>query len=78
MANDSREPANANRRALMKSELEKVVWTVSQDGSTVSGAYGGKAAKAKAKKESGGKSDKMTYGQFRQKYPHLEVVFFDA
>jgi hypothetical protein len=61
----------------MKSESEKVVWTVSQDG-TVSGAYGGKGAKAKATKESGGKSVKMTYSHFRQMYPRLEVVFFDA
>lgn len=63
----------------MGSDEKKIVWTVSQDGGgTICGAYGGKRAKEKATKESGGKSTRMTYGQFRSRYPYHDVAFLDA
>ena len=64
----------------MDSERQRIVWTVSQDGGgTVSEAYGGKGgAKEKAIKESGGKSTRMTYGQFRSLHPNYDVVFLVA
>ena len=59
-------------------QASTIVWTVSQDGGqTISGAYGGKSAKAKAVKESAGASSKMTVAEFRRQHPTLTMVFFD-
>ena len=65
-------------RGFIVSDEKKIVWTVSQDGGkTVCGAYAGRGAKRKATVESGGESRRMTYAEFRQRYPGVNVIAFD-